>query len=71
MVFALAGDSTTTSFNRSPSRIRVEVGTAGFALVKRSSRLTLSAGVAVEPAGEVELEQRHLHRAARRARTGG
>ena len=44
----------------------------GFGLVKRgASEADLAAGMAVEPAGEVEFEQHHLHRAAGERRTGG
>ena len=70
MVFALAGNSTTTSFTDIPSRIRVRWGRR-IRLVKRLAATDLAAGVAVEPAGEVELEQRHLHRARSARPTGG
>ena len=61
MVFALAGDSTTTSFNELSLTHTRKVGTDGFRSSSRS-QADLAAGVAIDPAREVQFQQRHLDR---------
>src|SRR5690348_466887 len=69
IVFAFAGDSTTTSFKVSAFLyVRTRDGGDPRRCSSSHPRADPVARVPIEPAREIQFEERHLHRAGRRAR---